>query len=311
MIMDTKTEIGDVIFEDQALRDGLQIESRIFSIEEKIKIFDLLVEAGVKHIQVGSFVHPKWVPQMADTDELIRKLLPVNGVVLSGLVLNRNGLDRAVNTNISNVGMGVSASDAHSQRNVNKSAAEALLAVTELISEAKQADLNVRGSVMCAFGCVWEGAIPEQRVLSIIENIAKAGADKISLADTTGMGNPALVRRLVRRTRELLPELNISVHLHDTRGLGLVNMLAAYEEGVRNFDVCAGGLGGCPFVKGAAGNVSTEDAVNMFEEIGAKTGIDLKKLCATVDFLESLLERQLPGRMNRVLKAAQSRDEAK
>jgi hydroxymethylglutaryl-CoA lyase len=245
---------------------------------------------------------------MADTDELIRRLLSTEGVTITGLILNRRGLERAVETGIRDIGMGVSASDAHSRRNVNQPTAEALADVTALISDSKNAGLNVRGSVMCAFGCVYEGAVPEERVLSIVEDLAKAGADRVSLADTTGMANPEQVHRLVRKTRELLPGIGISVHLHDTRGLGLVNMLAAYEEGVREFDVCSGGLGGCPFVKGAAGNVSTEDSVNMFEAIGVKTGIDIEKLCRVVDVLESLLERPMPGKMNRVIKAALALD---
>jgi hydroxymethylglutaryl-CoA lyase len=145
----------------------------------------------------------------------------------------------------------------------------------------------------------------------MIEAMVSAGADSVSLADTTGMGNPVQIRRLVRRIQEHLPGLKLSLHLHDTRGLGLANILAAYEVGVSAFDVCAGGLGGCPFVRGAAGNVPTEDAVNMFEEIGVKTGIDLPKLGAVVDTLETLLARRLPGRMSRVLKASQEREEIK
>jgi hydroxymethylglutaryl-CoA lyase len=292
-----------VILEDQALRDGLQMEKQIFSLEDKIKIFNLLFEAGLKRIQVGSFVNPKLVPQMTDVDQLFRKLIPTSGVLLNGLVLNGKGLERAVDSGLTHVNLAVSASDTHSQKNVKTSAKQALDTMEQLISRAKQLRLKVRAAVMCAFGCIYEGKIPENKVLAMVEVMAKAGADGISLADTTGMGNPLQVRQLVQRVQEAFPDCTLSLHLHDTRGLGLANMLAGYEAGVRAFDVAVGGLGGCPFIHDAGGNVPTEDAVNMFEAIGVRTGIEIQKVCLVVDLLESLLGRQLPGRMNRILKA--------
>lgn len=292
-----------IILEDETLRDGLQSETRLFSIDEKIKIVTLLKNSGIKRIQVGSFVHPKLLPQMKDTDELVRMFKSTPDVLLTGLILNDKGLERALDCGLSHVSMSVSASDTHSRKNVNRSAKEALSSMTALISQAKQAGLRVRAGVQCAFGCVYEGKVPVDKVASMAEAMAKAGGDEINLADTTGMGNPLEIRHHVRRIRELLPEVTLSLHLHDTRGLGLANMLAGHEQGVRIFDVCTGGLGGCPFVKGAAGNVPTEDAVNMFEEVGVNTGINLPGVCDVVEMLESLLDRQLPGRMNRVLKA--------
>jgi hydroxymethylglutaryl-CoA lyase len=295
-----------ILFEDETLRDGLQMEARLFNLEEKIRIFNLLVEAGLKRIQVGSFVHPKLVPQMADTDELVRTLLATPGVLLTGLILNEKGLERALACELTHVSMSVSASDTHSRKNANRSAEEALNSMTALISKAREAGLSVRAGVQCAFGCVYEGGIPEEKVVATAEAMASEGAKEINLADTTGMGNPVQVRRLVGKIRKNLPEQAVSLHLHDTRGLGLTNMLAGYEEGVRIFDVCSGGLGGCPFVKGAAGNVPTEDAVHMFEAIGLDTGIDLQNMGKVVEELEAILGRQLPGRMTRVLKATQS-----
>jgi hydroxymethylglutaryl-CoA lyase len=295
-----------LLFEDETLRDGLQMEARLFNLEEKIRIFNLLAEAGLKRIQVGSFVHPKLVPQTADTDELVRTLLATPGVLLTGLILNERGLERALACGLTHVSMSVSASDTHSRKNANRSAEEALNSMTVLISKASEAGLSVRAGVQCAFGCVYEGKIPEDKVVATAETMASAGAKEINLADTTGMGNPVQVRRLVGKIRKNLPEQAVSLHLHDTRGLGLTNMLAGYEEGVRIFDVCSGGLGGCPFVKGAAGNVPTEDAVHMFEAIGLDTGIDLQRMGKVVEELEAILGRQLPGRMTRVLKATQS-----
>lgn len=293
-----------VLLEDEALRDGLQAESRIFTLEEKIELFHLLRKANVRRIQVGSFVNPKRVPQMGDMEAFIQQIIDTPDILLTGLVLNSRGLERALACGLSHVSMSVSASDAHSRRNTGRSAEDALASMTLLITEAKKAGLKVRAGVQCSFGCVYEGMVPVETVLSAVGAMMGAGADEINLADTTGMGTPSRVRHLVRAVKRLSPEIDISLHLHDTRGLGLVNMFAGYEDGVRIFDVCAGGLGGCPFVKGAAGNVPAEDAVHMFESMGIATGIDLRNMGQVVDRLESFLGRQLPGRMNRVLKAA-------
>ena len=292
-----------VLFEDEVLRDGLQMESRLFTFEEKIKIFHLLKEANIRRIQIGSFVHPRLVPQMADTDALIRHLINTPGVLLTGLILNNKGLGRALACGLSHVSMSISVSDTHSRKNAGRPAAEALASMTLLITEAKKAGLRVRAGIQCSFGCAYEGMVPAEKVLSAAHAMTGAGADEINLADTAGMGNPLQVRALIESVKRSCPGIEISLHLHDTRGLGLVNMFAGYEEGVRIFDVCAGGLGGCPFVKGAAGNVPTEDAVHMFESMGIRTGVDLQKLGGVIDELESLLGRQLPGRMSRVLKA--------
>ena len=292
-----------VLLEDEVLRDGLQMESRIFSLAEKVKIFQLLQEAKVPRIQVGSFVHPKLVPQMADTDALVRQLISNSGVLLTGLVLNEQGLERALACGLSHVSMSVSASDTHSRKNARRPAEEALAAMTVLISQAKRANLKVRGGIQCAFGCVYEGRVGEEKVLAMAQAMASAGADEVNLADTAGVGHPRQVRFLVRKVRQEVPQVELSLHLHDTRGLGLANMFVGYEDGVRVFDVCAGGLGGCPFVKGAAGNVPAEDAVHMFGAMGVETGIDLAKLSKVVEELEFLLGRSLPGRMRRVLGA--------
>lgn len=292
-----------VLFEDEVLRDGLQMEARLFSFDEKVKIFELLAAAKVKRVQIGSFVHPKLVPQMADTDALVRRLAGTPGIALSGLILNDKGLERALACGLSHLSMSVSVSDTHSRKNANRPAQEALASMTLLIAEAKRAGVQVRAGIQCAFGCVYEGAIPPAAVFAAAEEMVRAGADEINLADTTGMGNPRQVRSLLEEMGRRFPGIDLSLHLHDTRGLGLANMFAGYEQGVRIFDVCAGGLGGCPFVKGAAGNVPTEDAVNMFEAMGIDTGVDLAGLTRLVDELEALLGRPLPGRMTRVLKA--------
>jgi hydroxymethylglutaryl-CoA lyase len=294
--------VKKVILEDETLRDGLQLEEKVLSLEEKVDIFNLLVDAGVKRIQVGSFVHPKIVPQMADTEELIRLTLKTPGVLITGLILNGKGLERALRCGLHHVSMSVSASDTHSRKNANLPSADALAEMTGLIRRATDAGLTVRAGVQCTFGCVYEGEIPEDKVISTFKALASSGAKELNLADTAGMANPIQIRRMVQRVKEVLPEQDLSLHLHDTRGLGLANMFAGYEAGVTIFDAATGGLGGCPFVKGATGNVPMEDAVNMFSQISVDAGIDLEKLCILVDRLEKTLERKLPGRMSHVFK---------
>ncbi len=299
--MNSKQTGRQVFFEDQALRDGLQMESRIFSLEQKLQFFRILQDAGLQRIQVGSFVHPKVVPQLADTDELIRAIGRPGGPVVSALILNDRGLERALKCAVAHVTMSVSVSDTHSRKNARRPAAAALDSMTRLVRKALASGLDVRAGLQCVFGCVYEGKITEDAVVNAAAKLIAAGAAEINLADTTGMATPYSIRQLVERFGLEFPGITVSLHLHDTRGLGLANMFSGYEAGVRSFDVCTGGLGGCPFVKGAAGNVPTEDAVNMFESMGIETGIDLQAVCEAVAFLEKTLGRVLPGRMKRVL----------
>jgi len=299
-MQDTNNQTS-ILLEDEALRDGLQIESQLFTTQQKIELFNLLKKAGVKRIQVGSFVHPKIVPQMADSDELIKILGKQTGTVISALILNDKGLDRALACSVPHVSMSVSISESHSRKNARRSAAEALTSMVDLIKNARGQGLEVRAGLQSAFGCVYEGSISESAVLAAAEKMVSAGVSEINLADSSGMATPSSINSLVTKVTRAFPMLRISLHLHDTRGLGLANMLSGYQAGVRVFDVCAGGLGGCPFVKGAAGNVPTEDAVNMFESMDIKTGIEMQPLVEAVAFLEKTLNRPLPGRMSRVL----------
>jgi len=291
----------EVLLEDQSLRDGLQMESRIFSLEEKLALYRILKKTGIRRIQVGSFVHPGIVPQMADTDSLIRAIGKEADVVLSALILNEKGLERALSCGVPHVTLSVSVSDTHNRKNTGIPAAEALESMSRLIPSSLQSGIQVRSGLQCVFGCVYEGAIAESAVLRAAGKLAEAGVKEINLADTTGMATPGAIRGIVHALKQELPHVTLSLHLHDTRGLGLVNLFSGYEAGVRSFDVCAGGLGGCPFVKGAAGNVAVEDVVNLFESMGIGTGIDLKTVCNAVDYLEKILDRRLPGHMNRVV----------
>lgn len=294
--------MADIILEDESLRDGLQLEKLVVPYKQKKSIFDQLSAAGVQRIQVGSFVNPNVVPQMADTDMFVRSVQGDRGPLVTGLVLNSKGLERALACGLKHISLSASVSNTHSLKNVRKPSHEAVVSATHLIKEAAHAGVAVRAGVQCAFGCVYEGAIAEEKVIEALSQMAEAGAEEFNLADTTGMANPMQVKRLVFKVREALPNAVLSLHLHDTRGMGMANLIAGYEAGVRIFDTSAGGLGGCPFVIGAAGNVPTEDAVHMFESMGIKTGIDLKKLCEVTEQYEHILGRSLPGRMSRVLK---------
>lgn len=296
----------NVLLEDETLRDGLQVESRVFSLEEKLSVYQSLKNAGVRRIQVGSFVHPGKVPQMADTDELIRRIRAqahASGPLLSALILNDRGLERGLDCGVDHVSMSVSISNTHSRKNSGKSATDALVAMADLIARANRAGLTVRAGLQCAFGCVYEGTVATADVLNAAEKLAHAGAHEINLADSTGMATPVSITERVKQVREVVPDLGLSLHLHDTRGLGIANMYAGFRAGVRTFDVCTGGLGGCPFIRGAAGNVPTEDAVHLFSALGVNTGIDLPAICDSVSQLEALLGRTLPGRMKTVIAA--------
>ena len=293
-----------VTFEEQSLRDGLQNEDRLFSLHEKLEIAHLLAEAGIRRLQIGSFVDPRRVPQMGQIEELaerIRGELP--HLLCSALVLNRQGLDRAIDCGMRHLSLSVSLSDRHSHRNAGCSAEEALGEMVMLVRKAVDLGIMVRAGVQCAFGCADQGQISGESVVAAIRRLTAAGAIEVNLADTAGMAHPLQIRQVVAKVRDAVPEAVLSLHLHDARGLGLANMFAGYEAGVRLFDVCVGGLGGCPFVKGATGNVATEDAVHLFEQMGEKTGIDLNRLVKVVRHYEELLGRELPGKMSKVLSA--------
>ena len=294
-----------VVLEDESLRDGLQFEQEILPLERKIELFYSLKDAGVKRIQVGSFVSPKVVPQMADTEALIAEVAGSKDVLITGLVLNEKGLERAIASGLEHISLSLSVSDTHSRRNVRKTFAEALTMTTKLIEAAVAAGLMVRAGMQCAFGCVYEGEIPENHVVETLHLLAHAGASEFNLADTTGMANPVQIKRMVALAQEIVSPKSLSLHLHDTRGVALANMVAGFDAGVRIFDTSAGGLGGCPFVKGAAGNIATEDAVHLFTSMGVATGIDLEKICAVGARYEELFQRRLPARMGNVLKSLQ------
>lgn len=293
--------IGPVLIEDEFLRDGLQNETRLFSIEERLGILSVLEAAGLRRIQLGSFVHPKWVPQMADTDELFARISRKPGVTYSALVLNAAGLARAREVAVPHLSISISASETHSRKNTNRSVAEGRAAVAPVIEEALASGIEVRAGIQSALGCGFEGAIDPEVVIAIARHWSDLGAQEVNLADTAGLANPRQVYELSARVREVLrPGCALSLHLHDTRGLGLANMVAGLKAGVRVFDAALGGLGGCPFIPKAAGNIATEDAAFMLSEMGVETGIDWRSLKPAIARAEALLGRALPGRMGHI-----------
>jgi len=292
---------GSVLIEDEFLRDGLQNEKRLFLIDEKLEFLRALEDAGVRRIQVGSFVHPEWVPQMADTDALFEAIAPKPGVVYSALVLNKAGLLRALAVGVKHLSISVSASETHSMKNTNRTVDEARAAIAPTIEMALGEGVAVRAGIQSALGCGFEGPIDPDRVAQIARDYATMGVQEINLADTAGLANPRQVFELCTRLRgEIAPEVALSLHLHDTRGLGIANMVAGLQAGVRVFDAAMGGLGGCPFVPKATGNIATEDAAFACEQMGLTTGIDWQGLRAPVARAEELLGRALPGRMSHV-----------
>jgi hydroxymethylglutaryl-CoA lyase len=281
-------------------RDGLQMEKAVVPFETKLGWVRGVLEAGVDIVQVGSFVHPEKVPQMADTDRLFRELRagPVPaGAVLSGLVLNEKGLDRAVAADVDLVCMGVSASETHSRKNTAMSVAEAADRVIAMARQLLADGRRVQVSVQSAFGCGFEGPIPAERVLALVGRYAEAGVTQVSLADTAGHAMPDQVRRLYEGVRALGPGLECACHFHDTYGMGIANVLAALELGATSIESSFAGLGGCPFTKVAAGNVCTEDLVYMLQRMGHREDIRLDGLIAVARAVAAHFGREMPGKV--------------
>ena len=258
-------------------RDGLQNEACLFSAEEKVELINKMMDAGFKVIEVGSFVSPKAVPQMANTDEVFRALKPPADVELRALIANARGVDRAVECGCRKVKLNVSASKAHNLANLNRTPEESVAGFKECVDKAAANGIAVSGSISMAFGSPWDKEIPIQDVKDIVNAYLNVGVTEISLSDASGMAYPSQVYNMCTEMMREFPQVEWWLHFHNTRGLGVANIVAGMEAGVRNFDTSFAGVGGCPFVPGAAGNVSTEDVVHMCDEMGVKTGIDLDK----------------------------------
>ena len=275
-------------------RDGLQNEDPV-ATATKVDLIDQLSRTGLERIEAVSFVHPKAVPQMADAAEVWDSIARVAGVRYSALVPNLKGAQRALAAGVTELEVVVSASDTHNQKNVNRTTAESLDEIAQIIALAAAGGATVQAIVATAWGCPYEGDVPVERVLWIVDRVVSDGADSIAYGDTTGMAGPGRVTRLVGETRSAHPDLALGLHFHDTRGTALANVYAALLLGVSDFDASVGGLGGCPYAPGASGNVVTEDLVHMVEDLGVSTGVDFERLLEVSAAAERMVGRQLPS----------------
>lgn len=282
-----------------APRDGLQNESAQVATHAKVRLIDALVDAGVSRVEVGSFVAPKWVPQMADADEVFGMIERRPGVTYSGLCPNARGLRRALEANVDEIAVFVSASETHNLKNVNKTIAETLSAFESVVGPAVERGLRVRGYVSTLWGCPYEGEVDPKRGLDLAQRLLGAGCYQVSLGDTIGVGTPVQTQRIVELFASKIPIEQIALHLHDTRGTALANVLVGLQMGVTTFDSSVAGLGGCPFAPGAAGNLATEDLVYTLHGMGIETGIDLDKLWQAGQVAEAIVGRELPGKVHR------------
>lgn len=287
------------------LRDGLQNEKTILSTDEKLSLLRGLVDAGFKVIEVGSFMSPKAVPQMADTDELYKRIGEVPGVELRALIPNLRGVQRAIDCGCKKVKLNVSASRQHNLKNLNMTPEQSVAGFAGCVEAASAQGITVSGSISMPFASPWEGRTPIEDVDAIIEAYLKVGVTEISLSDASGMAVPNQVHDLCAHVREKYPEATWWLHFHNTRGMAMANILAAMEAGMTQFDSSFGGLGGCPFVPGAAGNISSEDVIHMCDECGIETGVDITKVLELSRRLRDLLDHNMESY---ILRAGRSCD---
>jgi hydroxymethylglutaryl-CoA lyase len=276
-------------------RDGFQNEPEVIATDEKVRLIDMLSATGLGRLEVTSFVRPDVIPQLADAEQVLERIARREEVAFSVLIPNERGLARALGMRdrFDEVNLFLSASETHNRRNVNRSIEESLAGLERTIAAARGEGLRCEGVVSVSFGCPYEGEVPPERVFGIAERLAEAGCEEVAFGDTTGMANPRQVREFFTAAGEVLGDVELTAHFHNTRGQGLANVLAAMEEGVDSFESSFGELGGCPVPPGSTGNVSTEDVVSMLHEMGVSTGIDLAKLIEASGAAQEALGRPL------------------
>jgi isopropylmalate/homocitrate/citramalate synthase len=280
-------------------RDGLQNEAALVSTAIKVELIDRLADAGLRTIEVGSFVSPKWVPQMADTAEVMRRLQRRRGLNYPVLVPNEKGLDAALEAGADEIAVFAAASEAFSRKNINCSIDESLARFAPVLKRAREKGIKVRGYVSCVLGCPYQGDVPAADVAHVAAKLVEMGCYEVSLGDTIGVGTPIAALRMVDAVLERMPTDRIALHFHDTYGQALANIYACLGRGISVFDASVGGLGGCPYAKGATGNVATDDLVYMLHGMNIATGVNLDKLIETGAFISQVLDRKLQSRLAR------------
>jgi hydroxymethylglutaryl-CoA lyase len=288
-----------VLVTDVGPRDGLQSESAFIPTERKVAIVDALSAAGVGRIEVASFVSPRAVPQMADAEAVMAQIARAPGVRYSALVPNSRGAERALAARADELNVVTSSTETMNQRNLRMSIADSIAACREIVRLAEPAGVPVAGVVSTSFGCPYEGAVTAAQVLAVVERLVDVGVSEVSLADTIGVANPRQVESLVGAVRARWPALALGLHFHDTRGLGLANVLAGLQAGVARYDASVAGVGACPFAPGATGNICTEDLVYLLDELGVATGVDLAALIAAARLMREIVGHDVPSRMLR------------
>ncbi len=286
-----------VTMREVGTRDGIQSLGAFVPTEQKIEMANRLARTGLTRIEVTSFVHPKAVPQMADAEQVMAGLERVPGVQWEPLVPNVKGAQRALAAKANRLVVVLAASDTFNLKNIRMTVEDSLGGIAEIVPLAREAGVPVSAGIATSFGCPYEGDVPESRLQDVVRRLLELGVEEIGLADTTGMANPLQVERTVGAIRERWPEVSFGLHFHNTRGMGLANVVAGLRVGVATYDASIGGIGGCPFAPRATGNVSTEDVVHMLHEMGIATGIDLDALIACAVRMSEILGHELPGQV--------------
>jgi hydroxymethylglutaryl-CoA lyase len=282
-------------------RDGFQFEDTPIPTDVKLAIINALAEAGLSRIQVTSFVHPKWVPQMADAEEVVGQLPERDEVTYTGLALNMKGLERAHAAGLTHVDLSIATNDQHSRDNTNMTVEEAIDQAVSMVEFARAHDLQVQMGFQTVFGYATPGDTPLDKVCTMAEQFAALDVESISLADTTGMANPVMIKERVQAVQGIIGDVPLVLHLHDTRGLGLVNVVAALECGVTRFDTSLAGMGGCPFVPGATGNIATEDTAYLLRELDIGTGVNINAVAEAAQRIASFLRKPFPGKLHQLV----------
>lgn len=282
-----------VIIKEVGPRDGLQNESQLIKTQDKVTWINMLSDTGLSYIEVTSFVHPKWIPQLADAKKVLKEIKRKKDVTYAALIPNIKGLAPALEVGLDEANIFMSASESHNKNNINKTISETYPVLKEVVDEAKKANVSVRGYVSTVIGCPYEGPIAPEQVLTVVDQLVDMGVTEISLGDTIGVGVPTQVERLLDVLLSRFPAKLFAMHFHDTRGTALANIVKSLEMGITTFDSSVGGLGGCPYAKGASGNVATEDLLYLLSEMGIETGIQSDRLIKAGSYIEGKIGKNL------------------